>query len=317
MPALYRAFFILALLGNLPAWPAAAQPMLSSSPVYRLNSLAANLAGQPAPLQADLARSVVEELAAAYRDEAQRARHDARNRAQAGELRRWVSAVERLAAEYTTLAMSILPDTPVELSTGPEGSLYLIVAGRPVIASSPRMREQTAFEQRVINRFCELNRCAGLLEEPVSSTVPAYRAERSNATVQWSFSQEAGPVCASGDGLEFQFFNMENLGPKREACARAMAELDTLTAAIAREVAGGIRMDWNRFVIQHLPDGQEQVLLNGAGDYLRLALPMLVARQELVDVVQPWLAARVNGQRYTLVVLNAGRVLAPAGRPLE
>jgi len=310
----YRYLFILALLCSLPATAAQAQ---SATPIYRLNGLAANLAGQPAPLRADLARATIEELAAAYSDEAQRARRDKRDRTQQGELRRWAAAVEQLAVDYTLLAQSILPDTPVELSIGPEGSLYLIVAGRPVVASSPRMREQSAFEQRVIARFCELNRCEGLLDEPVATAAPAYLPEVSSADVQWAFSQQAGPVCDSGDGLEFQFFTMENLGAKRAACGRVVAELGALAAAVTREVAGGIRVDWNRFVIQHLPDGEEQVILNGEGDYLRLALPTLVARQELVDTVRPWLAAKVNGQRYSLVVINAGRMLAPPGQPLE
>jgi hypothetical protein len=298
--------------------PAQAELVLeSATPVYRLNDLAANLAEQPAPLRADLARVAIEELAAAYSDEAQRARRDARRRGQAGELWRWATAVEKLATDYAALAADIRPETPVELDISPEGSLYLIVDGRPVIAGSPRMREQAAYEQRVIARFCELNRCEGLLDAPLADGAPAYPPAHAPAEVQWSFSQQAGPVCASGDGLEFQFLNMENLGPKREACGRAIAELNTLVEAIAREVAGGIRVDWNRFVIQHLSDDEEQVLLNGEGDYLRLALPLLVARQELVEVVRPWLAAKVNGQRYALVVINAGRVLAPAGRPLE
>lgn len=309
--------FLLTLLCSLPVWTAQAQSGYQPTQVYRLNGLAANLAGQAAPLRSDLARVTIEELAAAYSDEAQRARRDTRDRTQQGDLRRWAAAVETLARDYTSLAASILPDTPVELSIGPEGSLYLIVSGRPVIASSPRMREQTAFEQRVIVRFCELNRCEGLLDEPVAAAAAAYAPDISNAEVQWSFSQQAGPVCASGDGLEFQFLNMENLGPKRIACERAVAELNALAAAISREVASGIRMDWSRFVIQHLPDVDEQVMLNGTGDYLRLALPTLVARQELVHLVQPWLAAKTNGQHYTLVVLNAGRLLAPAGQPLE
>lgn len=301
---------------------AAAQPyaqLESAAPAYRLNALAANLADQPAPLRADLARITLEELATAYSEEAQRARGDARRHRDGDDLWRWAGAVERLATDYSAQAAAIYPDTSVELSTGPEGSLYLIVAGRPVIASSPRMREQADFEQRIIARFCELNRCTGLLADAGHGAAAAYRPDSgpARAEVQWSFSQQAGPACASGDGLEFQFLNMENLGPKREACARAIAELETLADAIAQETASGVRMDWNRFVIQHLPDGEEQVLLNGEGDYLRLALPMLVARQELVDVVRPWLAARVQGRRYALVVINAGRVLAPAGRPLE
>jgi hypothetical protein len=318
LPSLLRTLTCLCLLA--PVAGATAGPYAQSehaAPAYRLNSLAASLADQPAPLRADLARITLEELATAYSEEAQRARSDAYRRKDGGELWRWARAVEGLATDYSALAAEIYPDTPVELDTSPEGSLYLIVAGRPVIASCPRVREQTGFEQRVIARFCELNRCDGLLEEPVQDAAAPPGPEPARAVLQWSFSQQAGPVCASSDGLEFQFLNRENLGPKREACTRAVTELNALVDAIARESAAGVRVDWNRFTIQHLPDGEEQVLLNGEGDYLRLALPTLVARQELVRTVLPWLAARISGRPYTLVVINAGRVLAPAGHPLE
>jgi len=288
------------------------------TPVYRLNSLAANLADGPAPLLADLARVALEEMVTAYDEEATRARRDRRHRAQRGELWRWATAVEKLAADYAALAQTILPDTPIEISIGPDNGLYLIVDGRPVAVSSPRLREQAAFEQRIIARFCELDLCDDLLDEPAASSPPAYVPALGADTTRWSFSQQAGPVCGTDDGLEFQFLNMENLGPKREACTRVVGELNTLAAAIALQVAGGIRVDWNALAIGRGAQAEEQtVILNGEGDFLRLALPALAERGALLAIVRPWLAAKVSGQRYPLVVLNAGQLLAPPGRPLE
>jgi hypothetical protein len=315
---MHRYLLLLPLLGGLLVCtaPTRAQQAAHPAPAYRLNRLAANIADGPAMLRADLARIAIDELAMAYADEAARARRDKRRRAQQSDLWRWAAAVEGLAAEYSALAATITFDTPVEINVGPDDDLHLVVAGRSVVVGNPRMREQAAFEQRVIARFCELNLCRDLLDEP-DLPVTATAAARRHAEPQWSFSQQAGPVCSTDDGLEFQFRNMEDIGRKREACARVAAELNTLAMAIAQDVAGGIRVDWNRLVIQHLPDGDEQVILNGEGDYLRLSLPLLVARQELINVVRPWLAAKVSGQRYTLVVLNAGRLLAPPGRPME
>jgi len=224
--------------------------------------------------------------------------------------------VEHLATDYTALAETIAPDTPVQIDIGPEASVYLIVAGRPVGVSSPRLREQAAFEQRVIARFCELDRCEGLLDEPDRPT--GATAVYQPATAQWSFSQHAGPVCGTGDGLEFQFQNTDNLERKRTICAQIVAELNTLVAAIAQDVAGGIRVDWNMLAIRTLPDGDAQrVSLNGEGDSLQLALPALAARESLLAIVRPWLAAKVNGQHYSLVVINAGQQLAPPGQTLE
>ena len=312
-PRLIRVLLCcLPLCTGLTQAQVAAQP----APVYRLNRLAAHLADGPAPLRADLARIAISELAAAYTDEAGRARRDRRHRSQQGDLWRWAAAVERLAANYTALAESITPDTPVQVSIGPSDSVYLIVAGRPVGVSSPRMREQAAFEQRVIARFCELNRCEDLLDEPDTPAAPATAYQPS--TAQWSFSQQAGPVCGTGDGLEFQFQNTDNLERKRAVCAQVVAELNTLAAAIAHDQAGGIRVDWNTLAVRTLPDGDaQQVTLNGEGDYLQLSLPALAMRQDLLAIVRPWLAAKVNGQRYSLVVINAGQRLAAPGQVLE
>jgi hypothetical protein len=203
------------------------------------------------------------------------------------------------------------------VSIGPEGSLYLIVDGRPVAVASPRLGEQMAFEQRVLARFCERNRCENLVDEPGSS-VPASLEGTNSAAPRWSFSQNAGPVCSTGDGLEFQFLNADNLGEKRVACSRVVAELNALAAAIVQREAGGVRVEWNSLALHSLANGQgEQVVLNKDGDYLRIEAPALAVTPALFTLVRPWLAAKVKGERYRLVVINAGRLLAPYGQGLE
>ena len=238
-----------------------------------------------------------------------------RGRAKRRELSKWAAAVKGLAAEFAALAETVTPATPIQVGIGPERGLYLVVDGRPVVVSSPRMREQAAFEQRVIAHFCALNQCKYLLDEPAIETVTTTAV--STATPLWSFSQKAGPVCGTDDGLEFQFLNADNIGRKRVACARIVTELNMLAVALAREIASGIRLDWNRMAVKPLPDGDDQVFLNGEGDYLRLSLPVLAARPELFAVLRSWLAARVKGNSYPLVVLHAERMLEPPDQPLE
>jgi hypothetical protein len=315
VPSMYRDLLVLLLLYCLPLGTAMAQGVAHLAPVSGLNRLAANIANGPAPLRSDLARIAFTELAAVYADEAERAHREMRDRAKQRELSSWAAAVRDLAAEFAALAETVTPDTPVQVSIGPEHGLYLLVEGRPVMVSSPRMREQVAFEQRVIAHFCALNQCRGLLDEPAMAT--AATATGKTATPQWSFSQVAGPVCGTGDGLEFQFMNADNIGRKRAACARIVSELNTLATALTQQTAGGIRLDWNRLAIHPLPDGDEQVILNGEGDYLRLRLPVLAARPELFAVLRSWLAAKVKGRLYPLVVLHAERMLEPPGQTLE
>lgn len=312
---MYRYRLLLLLLYCLLPGTAAAQDTARLTPASGLNRLAMRIADEPAPLRSDLARIALTELAAVYADEAARARQDMRRRAQLRELSTWVAAVEALATEYATLADSLTPGTPVQIIIGTGNNLHLIVDGRPVTVNNPRMREQAAFAQRIITHFCALNRCEDLLDDP-EITAPTPMVSGS-AIPQWEFSQDTGPVCSTADGLEFQFMNADNLRQKREVCARIVGELDMLAAALTRDIASGHRVDWSRLAIHPVPDGYEQVTLNGEGDYLRLPLPALAARTELFSLLRPWLAAKVKDTPYTFVVLHAERRLAIPGQPLE
>ena len=286
-----------------------------ATPAYRLNDLAIAITDEPVTLRVDLARIALAELATIYDEEAERARRDVHRQGRKSGLMRWSRAVRDLALDYATLAESITLSTPVEVSIGPENSLYLTVDGRMVAVSSPRMNEQLEYEQRVIEQFCSLNRCEDLLNDPailVKTTTP-----QPTGMTRWAFSQHMGPVCETADGLQFQFRNLENLGRKRDTCARVVDELNTLSAAIARHTAVGTRVDWDQLIIAPQTDGNDQVTLNLEGDFLRLPLPYLAEREQLLIVIRPWLAAKVRGTPYTLVVLHAGELLGPPGYPLE
>jgi hypothetical protein len=285
-------------------------PAEDSMPTYPLSQLAEGIADGPAALRADLARIALAEMAVEYAREAQQARSEMQRRGKKASLARWSGEVQKLADDYAQLAETITPATPIEIRTGPDGSLYLHVAGQLVVVSIPRMNEQTAFERQIVNRFCSLNRCADLVDEPVQAA-PATRPV-ARAKTLWSFSQDAGPTCSSPDGLEFMYRNTDDLGQKRETCARVVAELKALAKAIETEIAAGARVDWQRLAIHTLGDGDEQVILNGTGHTLRLSLPTLAPRPELLIRVRPWLTAKVNGTPYTLVILHAEQLMAPA-----
>lgn len=277
-------------------------------PAFRLNQLAQGIADGPAPLRADLARVAIDELAAVYADEARRALRDKRRGGDASDRRRWAGAVQQLADDYRLLANSIGFLTPVDIDIGPEGSLYLVIDGKLVVASSPRMNEQRLYEQRVIAEFCALNRCNELVRQPMPEA--SRSAITPEASSQWEFSDHTGPVCSNGDGLEFQFRTLENMDLKRIVCQRIVAELELLANAVSRRMASGTRVDWNSVAIHGPPGGSEHtVTLNPEGDTLQLALPELATQNHAFRRVLPWLAAKVRGEHYTLVVLDAGSLL--------
>lgn len=289
--------------GTIPAHPAS-----------QINRLATALADAPSELRADFAMAAITEMVAGYNEEALRARREARGRAGSRDLGRWSLAVDAYAAKLTMIADGVHADTPIGITIGADNIIILDIDGRPVLLSSPRVREQSAFEERVLERFCYQHPC----EELIAGYQPPQVAEATrDPEIVWTFSQQAGPTCSTSDGLEFQFLTMENIGPKRVACTRVVQELNNLAETLAWHIANGERIDWNRLAVHASPDASEdQVELAAGGNTLRLPLPALAATPRLFELVRPWLAAKASGQpHYRLVILNADELMAPLLKP--
>ncbi|MFA7387741.1 MAG: hypothetical protein WCZ87_08785, partial [Thiohalobacteraceae bacterium] len=251
---------ILLLLCGLTAYAAVAE-----TPDAALAELALGLRGAPSDLRAELARSALLELSLTYREEAERARADLRSAPQGADLRRWLAAVEGLATEHAALAATITPATPIALGVGPDGIVQLAVAGTPVMLSGPRPQEQAALEQRILAHYCSFNLCDPAALAAVSGTAlpaspPGASMPVDAAGTHWSFSA-AGPICASGDGLEFQFENTESLRQRRIACATLVAELQRLAEALTRQAVAGVDIDWNALVIVTTGEDEMQTLV--------------------------------------------------------
>lgn len=289
--------------------------ILTPAPDADIHTLALSLGDAPAPLRADFALAVLSELVLVYEKEAERARTEVRQQAADRELLRWSRAVEGMVADLQSLADRLSPEAPVLVTSVDADTVYLVVDGAPVLLTGPNNREDAALEARVLQRFCGRNDCRDLLQESQFARPP--RAEAEEPPV-WRFGDTAGPVCATGDGLEFQFRDASSLAAKRETCSRIVAELATLAAALKLEIGNGTRIDWNRLTLR--PAGGtdlQHVVLNTEGDYLLMPLPTLEDAPELFRLVLPWLAARVAGKRYNLVVLNTERLLQLPAQPFD
>lgn len=317
----YGVVLLLACLATLST----ASASDTASPLARL---AQSLTDAPAPLRADLAQAALLELSDAYSREAAAARADQARQTQGRDLRRWAAAIDNLAREYATLADTVTPFTPVTLRTGPDRVLYLNVAGKPIAVSGPRPREQAALERRILARYCQLNLCDpdsfAAIVDPTAPSFISGTATQSSASMRivphqphaatyWSFSP-AGPVCATDDGLEFQFTSADDLGQKRAACTAVVAELNRLADMLKHQLSLGTHIDWASIEVRSVPGNDlQQVTLNHAGGELFLRLDTLASVPELVALTRPWLAARARGDRYHLVVPHADRHMAQAG----
>lgn len=269
----------------------------------------------PLPMRRDFAWLAMTEMASMYKEEANRARLEARHTARAGDAARWAAAVVDYAAKMKAMADSITAATPIEIIIGANRSITLYVDGEPVIVTGAISGQQDDYEQRVMEQFCVLYLCERLLADfdlPVPETA-AITKKRSTTAAYWSFSQYAGPVCMTDDGLEFQFREMSGMKQKRAACSRVVAELYDLVYALARKRDQGSMVDWRALQISPIAGSEEhRVMLNTSAE-IRLSLPGLAASKDLLRIVRPWVAARVNGEEFHLVVLNAGDLLQGVG----
>ena len=308
-PLLEYLWPVLPLMFGILPDPAAAAERYPPPQPDRFNRLA--MAGSDAdpPLRADFAVLAVSEMVLAHREEADRARREAHDSPTGRNPARWARAVDAYAADLTAVVNSISAETEVNIDIGPENNVALTIDGKPVILNFPHTPQQAVFEQRVMDRFCDLHRCEELIAE-YQQTQPSQRFE--HATPIWRFSQQTGPVCATDDGLEFRFQDSVNLIRKRQACHRIVAELNTLAELIAENIAAGVRVDWKRLAIHPTwEEDQHLVELDSAGGAIRVSLPTLATTPQLLIMVRPWLAAKVDGFGFRPVVIDGDRIMAP------
>ena len=291
----------------------AASPAPANLPVQQplLVQIARVVTDSPLPMRRDFSWLAITEMASMYTEEAERARLETRHTKRARDAAKWAASVDSYAARMQAMADAITSATPIEIIIGTDKSINLYVAGEPVILTGAFSGQQDVYEQRVIEQFCVLYLCERLLAEldlPVSEADVMVSKRAANAAY-WSFSQYAGPVCMTEDGLEFQFREMSGMHRMRAACNQIVAELYALVDAIVRSRNRGVPVDWGSVEIYPIADSEGHRVVLNAGDEARLPLPGLAASKELFRIVRPWLAARVQGQDFHLVVLNARQLM--------
>ena len=296
------------LLATLMLTPCAAGDATPAT--SELRRLAISVDQAPEMVRRDFAETVLAEMVTVHTAEADRAFSEARHKARDRDLASWARATAAYAGELQALADSLAGASALKIGVGigPEDVAYLDIDGRLVMVTSPRMRQQSVFERHVIERFCDLHHCDDYL---ASYQPPQAVLQPVAIRPRWSFSQQAGPMCSTDDGLVFQFQDMTGLDRKRRACNRVVAELNALATLLTREAAHGTRIDWNRLAIRSVSGEDRQlVTLNGDGDSAPLTLPALASATTMFRQLRPWLAARVDGNSYRLVLLNSGQLMA-------
>jgi len=258
----------------------------------------------PPELRGEFAAIALTNLAEAYIAEAQLAREEARATGQNANLSGWSAMVDYYARQMPVLLADIELGLPVRLMLGGEQSLAISVADRTVIMSPPRLTQQSAFEQEILEDFCAQHSCEQFL--PVSAAPESLPAPTVQVRPEWTFSAQ-GSACTY-QGITVRFENQKNLANSRPICAQFLREVMTLTDELARQQRHGVAIEWEDLVIQATPHSPEHmVALNAIGDSVLVIVPLLYRSPDLLEQVLPWIRQRLNSQQEVSIEVDAER----------
>jgi len=275
----------------------------------RLAKLANNLVLSSDSERRDFASIVLVELSAVYEEELKRARqYVPRTEAARRKLSRWLYATGAFLIQLQGIYRTLDSGATVGLHVDKQQRLLLIIEGRPVVMSGPRIGQEKALEEHIVNNFCRIHECSQLLEAE-HYTQPKQDFSDPGA---WVLGQKHRPRYETKDGLSFRFSNIANRMTKEQACLAFVIELRELVAALMEVRESGEQINWAVIKIESIPVGDDhRVILNERGDYLRLELPSLGKSSEFRQEFLPWVRSRTNGEKYHLNFLNAERLVNP------
>jgi len=259
----------------------------------------------------DLAWIALSEMVQAYEqmlERAGQARHkDAESRAK---LRKWRAATAGFLAGLRSQLHAVASGAAVTLDTEPDGSLLVLVEGRPTLVSDPDLAHPGALGRRILETFCGSHDCPAAA---LNTAAPAPAPPPPVSTGHWSFADHRSTRFETQGGIAFEFSGFQDRSEKQAASDQLAAELRLLARGLRDVQSIGQPIDWDVLRIVPTPGGENpRVILNRNGDFLYLAVPELVRRPELLREARPWIEARMAGRPYDLVLNQAERLVHPS-----
>lgn len=242
------------------------------------------------PEQSALFASIaLSQLADAYYQEADLV-HDA-HRKPSKKQQRWASSVMSYAQEISLFNDRIIQGSDARVILYPHTDAVVKVDNKLITLSHPRMDQQSAFEESVLQRYCELVACVAPSHP---RWPPAEVQPRVAQQLNWRFTEQ-GANC-SQQGLTINFGQGDGFKALRHHCAELFGELDNLLSAMQWHERHGVVIDWNRVSISEMHNRSDHVVvLNGLGDTAVANIPHLYSSQALFNELTPWLQARLDG----------------------
>ncbi|WP_439133421.1 hypothetical protein [Pseudomaricurvus sp.] len=278
------------------------------------------LALQTAPQEwrSDFALIALSQLADAYYAEADLARSplsrsgnsDQKRNSDSEKNTEWSWSVERYANQLYGFQMSVESGAQVAVEKSSVTEAVLEVGSQQVMLSHPRPEKQSAFEQTILRRFCQLRDCVALTGiYDLQSSIPqtgqgigqkeTAESSREEVKPSWMFTVD-GPVC-SYEGIRMTFSPGDNPGAVRHLCVQLFGELKAVLRGIQEQQAYGVRVAWpDMTTIQSSDQRKHLISLNEAGDLLDLNVPLLNSKPDLLGYLKPWMRAHLEGHGVSL-----------------
>ncbi|MEM9257396.1 MAG: hypothetical protein AAGA91_18300 [Pseudomonadota bacterium] len=292
------------LMGFTLLWPAVASAVEQVSLDTRFARFVKSLQGASPDLQAQFALRALDELAAAYRAEAELARAEARSVDSDPGLIGWSLAVEQFSRQLPLVAEDIQRGFPVAFHLPKSQPPALRVADRTIILSHPRPDLQGVYEQAVLGEFCARQRCIDI--EPVTPSAKPIPVSAGQVRPRWEFT-ELGPRCSLG-GVHLKFDSEFDLAAARRFCTQLMQELSVLATELAWQLRHLVAIEWEELQLAANPGRTDHRLrLNAAGEAVLASLPLLYATPGLLAQVTPWLRSKLTEVDTVDVVLQSSQ----------
>lgn len=260
---------------------------VSASPVTQFDRLVLTLQTAPAPWRVEFASLALTQLAAAYHDEAGLARSPSPD-----DNTRWSRSVDAYAYQLLFLKQDVEQAADVSIVQTAANDAIIALRGTRMMLSHPRPGQQRAFEQTLVEQFCQQRDC-GL--EPL--TPPTVETARSVSDIKpdWLFTEE-GTVCRH-QGLQLSFPRGSDTGALRLFCSALFNDVQTLQNELNKLQQFGVPIQWRNLSFNA---ATHTLHLNHSGDTLMLDLPILQRHPKLLPLLQPWLADRIQGRAANL-----------------
>lgn len=220
----------------------------------------------------DFASITLDALLDSYREELEdAAREPASTPERRAKLARWRRATADLATRIQSARLRLLDGATASVYTDPQHQVLIVVDGRPIAVSGPRLEADRVIEDRVVERFCAYNDCSPLAASPTPPPLT-----RTGTAGSWVLGQDLPPTFEIDGTLRCEFTSMVDRDRKGRACRRTADQALQLAAALQEAQRRGHRVDWE-WLMHNRPSraADGQVVVNPQGAYLPLPSHML------------------------------------------